>query len=262
MIPAVPGNSSSSFPHLPLASFNVPNINTVDLNSSFFHYSPPSTTPISSSSANPLGFDFQHVSTTQENSGFEFDLHSPSPAPNIPLLSGQNSIQGEHVIYYFEHVRKVEYIFAGNAVTNVTYSLIVQEPRGAVTNAVCALASLHYTRMRVAQGLEAPDSNPEPSTAKYFHDEAYFQLANSKQLRGYYDESDAMAALHLVSFSLLSGGVTDWQLVLGIACDWLAQTGLVNDENPKLTLCNMSAAGQLVVKVTVVSTIKSIWSSR
>jgi len=105
--------------------------------------------------------------------------------------------------------------------------------------------------MRVVQGLEAPDSNPEPSTAKYFHDEAYFQLANAKQLRGYHDESDAIAALHLVSFSVLSGGATDYQPVLGIACDWLAQTGLLNDENPKLTLRNMSEAGQLVVKITV-----------
>jgi hypothetical protein len=111
--------------------------------------------------------------------------------------------------------------------------------------------------MRVVQGLEAPDSNPEPSTAKYFHDEAYFQLANAKQLRGYHDESDAIAALHLVSFSVLSGGATDYQPVLGIACDWLAQTGLLNDENPKLTLRNMSEAGQLVVKITVVSIIYS-----
>lgn len=131
--------------------------------------------------------------------------------------------------------------------------MIVQEPRGAVTNAVCALASLHYTRMRVAHGLEAPETNPEHSAAKYFHDEAYFQLHSAKQVRGSYSECDAIAALHLVWFSQLSGGATDWQPVFAVACDWLAQqTDLLTNDNPKLALQGLPVAGQLIVKLTLV----------
>jgi len=130
--------------------------------------------------------------------------------------------------------------------------MIVEEPRGAVTNAVCALAALHYRRMRIAQGLEAPDPNPEHSMAKFFHDEAYYQLVNAKQLRGHYNESDAIAALHLVSFSLLSGGNTDWRTVLTVALDWLGQTGLAGNENPRLAMFNMSFASRCALKKTMV----------
>jgi hypothetical protein len=39
--------------------------------------------------------------------------------------------------------------------------------------------------------------------------------------------------------------------VLGIALEWLAQTGIIHDENPKLALLNMSFAGQCAVKFTL-----------
>ncbi|KAF8896476.1 fungal-specific transcription factor domain-containing protein [Infundibulicybe gibba] len=246
MLPALPGASSPSFHQLPAASYSDSNLNMLD---SFFPFGPevpPLLSTTTAMTAEPLEFNFAQLGRTQPGE-FEFDLRPPSPAVFHPL-SGQNSIQGDHVMYYFEHVRKVQYIFAGNTFTNVTYSLIVQEPRGAVTNAVCALASLHFTRMRVAQGLEAPDPNPEHSNATYFHDEAYFQLATAKQLRGGYSEGDAIAALHLLSFSQLSGGATDWKPAFAVACDWLAQTGLPTDENPKLVFHNMSATGQLAAK--------------
>ncbi|KAJ7885888.1 fungal-specific transcription factor domain-containing protein, partial [Mycena olivaceomarginata] len=162
-----------------------------------------------------------------------------------------SDLQENHCISYFEHVRKVQYIFAGNTVANFTCSMIMQEPRGAVTNAVCALASLHYTRMRVAHGLEAPEPNSEHSAAKYFHDEAYFQLHNAN-LRGSYSGSDAIAALHLVWFSQLSGGATDWQPVLAVAFDWVRQqTDLLTNDNPKLALQSLPVAGQLIVKLTL-----------
>jgi hypothetical protein len=109
--------------------------------------------------------------------------------------------------------------------------------------------------MRVAHGLEAPDPHPEHSTAQYFHDEAYFQLANAKQVRGSYNESDAIAALHLVWFSQLSSGATNWQPVFAIACDWVAQqTDLLSNDNPKLAMGSLSPAGQLIVKLTLVRT--------
>lgn len=107
--------------------------------------------------------------------------------------------------------------------------------------------------MRVAQGLEAPDPNPEHSNATYFHDEAYFQLDTAKQMRGHYNDSDAIAALHLVAFSQLSGGTTGWQGAFLVMCEWLTQTSLLTDENPALSLRAMSSTAQLLVKATLVS---------
>ncbi|CAK5269651.1 unnamed protein product [Mycena citricolor] len=235
----------SAFYHPPGMSFSDPLLGTasVDFNSGIFGNGyDPSQSPA-------LDFTFGQLGTT----GDEFDINVQPPSPHgMSLFSGHSSLQENHCIYYFEHVRKMQFIFAGNAVTNVTCSMIVEEPRGAVTNAVCALASLHYTRMRVSHGLEAPDPNPEHSTAKYFHDEAYFQLHTAKQTQGAYGESDAIAALHLVWFSQLSGGATDWQPVFAVACDWLAQqTDLLTNDNPRLGLQALSTAGQLIVKLTL-----------
>lgn len=107
--------------------------------------------------------------------------------------------------------------------------------------------------MRVAQGLEPPDPNPEYSTARYFHDEAYLQLVNSKAMRGHYNEADAIAALHLVSFSLFSGGATNWRQVLSVAYEWVAQLGLPADENAQSKLMGMRPIEQMIVKTTMVS---------
>ncbi|PBK85461.1 hypothetical protein ARMGADRAFT_1017886 [Armillaria gallica] len=129
--------------------------------------------------------------------------------------------------------------------------MIVQAPQGAVTNAVCALSSLHFTRMRVAQGLEAPDPNPEHSTAQYFYDEATFQLDSGKQEKSRYAESDVLAALYLLCFSQMAGCTNDWCPMLAIAMEWIAQTGLSTGENPKLVFANMSTSSQLIVKCTM-----------
>jgi len=130
---------------------------------------------------------------------------------------------------------------------------IAQEPRGAVSNAVCALASLHFTRMRVAQGLEAPDPHPEHSNATYFHNEAFFQLETAKQMRGSYSESEAIAALHLISFTQLAGGTKDWQPAFSVISEWLAQTGLLTSDDPVVNLRAMSPIAQLVAKAALVS---------
>lgn len=107
--------------------------------------------------------------------------------------------------------------------------------------------------MRVAQGLEAPDPHPEHSNAAYFHNEAFFQLDAAKQMRGSYSESDAVAALHLVSFTQLAGGTRDWQPAFHVVSEWLGQTGLPASENPVVTLRAMNPTAQLVVKATLVS---------
>ncbi|KAF5337924.1 hypothetical protein D9758_013109 [Tetrapyrgos nigripes] len=250
----VPGASNSGFHQLPAASYSDPNLSGLDLNASYFRYpSPQSSTPLSNLSNDPLDFDLSSLGGSS-HAGFNFDVRPPSPLSTDFGIAGSSSNlsdQENHVMYYFENVRKVHFLFGGNTMTNVTYSLIMQEPRGAVTNAVCALASLHFKRMRVAQGYEAPDPNPEHSAAKYFYDEAFFQVANAKRIRGCYNESDVIAALHLVCFSQLSGGATDWEPVLAMALEWLSQTGLPNDEDPKMTVQNMNTAAQVAVKCTM-----------
>ncbi|KAJ3779988.1 fungal-specific transcription factor domain-containing protein [Lentinula aff. detonsa] len=192
--------------------------------------------------------------TTLPNLGPESNEYDVSAITNFPQHQqngGQNFIQENYVMYYFKNVRSAHFLFAGNTTTNVLYSvswpfelvhhqsrlsdllsqMIVQEPQGTVTNAVCALASLHFTRKRVAKGLEAPDLNPDHSTAKYFYDESYLQLANAQQIRGHYNESHIIAA---------------------IALDWLAQIGLPEKEEPKHSvLSSLSPAAQIAVKGTM-----------
>ena len=51
--------------------------------------------------------------------------------------------------------------------------------------------------------------------------------------------TDAIAALHLTSFSLLSDGWTNWVPALLIAQDWLASTGIVDEDNSRLFVANM-----------------------
>jgi hypothetical protein len=209
-----------------------------------------------------------------ELGNFDFSLTVPftfeSQPQRVASSPGPNAVQQEHVLYYFEHVRKMQFIFAGsNLVTNIIYSvrpsmcglpypltettfltqIILEEPQGAVTNAVCALASLHSSRMQVAQ---FADPNPEHAFAQYFYNEAWTHVANSKQTLGHYTDSDAIAALHLVSYSLLSRGTTDWRYMLEVACEWLNQTGLTVDEEPRYTMSNMSSSRQFAVKATMV----------
>ena len=131
--------------------------------------------------------------------------------------------------------------------------LITQNPKGAVTNAVCALSSLHLAQTKILQGLDSPESSMEQSKATYFRDEAYFQISSSRQLHGSYTESDAIAALHLVSFSQLSRGQFPWQDAFAVLCDWLIQTTLPSAENPCMVYNNMSSFSQYIVKAAIVS---------
>ncbi|KAG7089213.1 hypothetical protein E1B28_010915 [Marasmius oreades] len=175
--------------------------------------------------------------------------------PNIPVLSSQNSIQESHVMNYFDNFRRVPCVMSNHPILNTTFEFIAQDPRSALTNAVCALTNFHDTRSRVAQGLEAPYPNPEHSEAEYFYYEAFSQLVN---IRGSYTETDVFAALHLVCYSQLSGGSTDWQPVLGIAFKWIERLGLLNKGNSEM-LGMMSSAGQLSVKcIMMIDIISSV----
>ncbi|KAG1739188.1 fungal-specific transcription factor domain-containing protein [Suillus paluster] len=169
---------------------------------------------------------------------------------NSPMLSmPDDGLQMEHVFYYFEHIRKLQYAFAGNSVANITYSLVLQHPQGPVANAISALASLHFSLMRTAHGLEAPNPTLENSPAIRFYDNAHQQIYRNKQTM--LSECDANAAIHMLSFSLVSGGVTDWRPMLDIASEWLVRTGITTSDNPRLMMMKMNEASRLALKATM-----------
>lgn len=62
-----------------------------------------------------------------------------------------------------------------------------------MTNAVCALASLHYTSLRVPRPHLA-DREAERATVT-FHENSTRQLAQSLSLHGQYTEADAVSIL-------------------------------------------------------------------
>lgn len=91
----------------------------------------------------------------------------------------------------------------------------------------------------------------ENSQALMFYDSAFAQLHQGRQ--GSLSEADANAALHLLSFSTFSGGMTDWQPMLDIANEWVIRTGITSHENPKLAIMNMNGAARLALKTTMVN---------
>lgn len=130
-----------------------------------------------------------------------------------------------------------------------------ETPRyGAVTNASCALASLHNKSMRVALGLDRPDMGVQFSTALQFYNRSYYQLLETKSIAGGYSELDAIAALQLVSYFLLSGGSGHWVELLDIAREWLSTMGIATHENPRMVLMEMNDVAKLATKLTMVST--------
>ena len=102
-----------------------------------------------------------------------------------------------------------------------------------MTLAICALADLHLKQMRVSQGLEAPNSS-ETSHATYLKNEALFRLETNKTANGFRTDHDAIAALHLLSLSQLSGGGSDWETPFGILCQWLLEKNLHLADDPWL----------------------------
>lgn len=109
--------------------------------------------------------------------------------------------------------------------------------------------------MRVSQGLEALNSSMESSTTTYLRQEAFFKLENNKNTEGTWSDNDAIAALHLVSFSQLSGASIDWELPFNILSQWLMQQSLVqsNSGNPWMAFLALTPLAQILVKATLVS---------
>jgi len=106
------------------------------------------------------GFGPPTSSSSSDHLGFT----DPSVLSPLQMPPKQTNVHAELVMHYFNNVRRVQPFFAGEALTDVTYSAVVEEPRGAVTLAICALADLHLKQMRVSQGLEVVNQNLENSS--------------------------------------------------------------------------------------------------
>ncbi|KAI0768038.1 fungal-specific transcription factor domain-containing protein [Trametes elegans] len=177
-------------------------------------------------------------------------LPMPAPSPPTPAIR-----QEDYIRYYFDHVRELQFVFSGESLASILYPLVQADPNGAVALSLCALAALHHARVRLAQGagpiVDDPDS--ENSPPRQFYDRALYRLMHGPQTNGMgqYADADAVAAVQLVSYVVLGGGTMDWMTPLEYACEWLAQTGIYNEENPKLTLLNMTPAGRFAAKATM-----------
>jgi len=110
--PSVESTASQLY-HQSTASYSDPNVATIDMNSLYPSTSmsfTPALTPPETENFDPFPFT---VPT--------FIIDQPQGIASSP---SQNAVQQEHVLYYFEHVRKMQFIFAGsNLVTNILYSV-------------------------------------------------------------------------------------------------------------------------------------------
>ncbi|KAG2017763.1 hypothetical protein CC2G_007246 [Coprinopsis cinerea AmutBmut pab1-1] len=182
----------------------------------------------------------------------------PSDVMSYPEQSSLQSYGMSHssspmyndlMMHYFNVVSKIQFTFAGNQVSGMTYNVVYQDTRGAPAYAIYALADLHQTQMRISQGLEAPQSN-QASTANYLYQEALFKLKSNRDNGNGWGESDAIAALHLISYSHLSGGSADWQEPFDILCSWLLQSNLsVAGPNSKAIYQSLTGPSQLLVRM-------------
>jgi hypothetical protein len=115
------GASNSTFHQLPAASYSDPNLTGYDLGTPFFQQYSPQTSSLGSE---PHEFDFAGLGIPQNHGDFNFDVRPPSPIQNIHTHSSSSaSTQENHVMYYFENVRKLHFLLGSNAITNVTYSV-------------------------------------------------------------------------------------------------------------------------------------------
>ncbi|TEB27065.1 hypothetical protein FA13DRAFT_974199 [Coprinellus micaceus] len=246
LMPGMSGASNSTFDQLSTTSFNDLNLHSFDQGMTY-PYSPASMYSGSSSSmVDPL-LDPSFNLFGQSSDMLSFQEAQPSMNTYSGL--GQSPMYNDLVMHYFNVTSKLQFVFCGSQLSEITYNTIMQEPRGAVSYAIYALADLHLTQMRISQGLEAPQSG-QASTAHYMYQEALFKLKSNRDNGNGWSESDAIAALHLVSYSHLSGGSADWQEPFDILCAWLLQSNLsLAAENSRTILQSMPVASQLLVKL-------------
>jgi len=145
-----------------------------------------------------------------------------------------------------------------------TPQVVLREAIGAaaLTDALCAIASRQYAKAQRRPSLPTTDASLlEETQSHIFFNQGAFQLDTARR-QGRCTQAEAMAAIHLISYSLAArGGVvaganasvggTEWTPMLELACDWLAQTGMHVDENPRQFIMNMPLPAAYAAKVTM-----------
>ena len=226
-------------------------------------------------SALSYGSDASSISSPSSYSAF---LNTPeipaSITPGLRDLSPFNEQTDAYVQYYFEHVRKLQFVLAGKDLTHTlsfvsasshpifhditekpthTQSQILStDPQGPLEYAICALASLHLSKANAAQGFDASAESPEHMIDRRFYKRGHNLLMTAKASGRPFTEADAVGAVFLISYHNLAGGGTGWIALLEVAYDWFSQTGIHEEQNPKLALMNMTAPQKLAAKATMV----------
>ncbi|KAF5342131.1 hypothetical protein D9611_001430 [Ephemerocybe angulata] len=245
LMSGMPGALNPSFDQLSTNSFNDLNLHPFD-QGLVYPYSPAS---MSSGSSFGMVDPIIDPSFGLFAQGDMLSFQEPQANINTYGGLGQSPMYNDLVTHYFDVTSKLQFVFCGSQLSQITYNTIMQDSRGAPCYAVYALADLHLTQMRISQGLEAPQSG-QASTAHYMYQEALFKLKSNRDNGNGWSESDAIAALHLVSYSHLSGGSADWQEPFEILCAWLLQSNLsLSGENSRNILQSMPIATQLLVKL-------------
>ncbi|EKM58499.1 uncharacterized protein PHACADRAFT_193620 [Phanerochaete carnosa HHB-10118-sp] len=210
------------------------------------------------------------ISSMSSTSSYPPFLHTPEISPSItPGLrdSPFNEQSEPYIQYYFEHMRKLQFVLPGKELTQTLAFILAGEPQGPLEHAICALASLHSSKANAAQhGYDAATATAESSDRaidRRFYNKAYVMLMTAKATGRPYAERDAVAAVYLISYHNLAGGGTGWTALLEVAYDWFAQTGIHEEQNPKLALVNMSPAQKLAAKATMwIDTLASVVFTR
>ena len=132
---------SATQPTTPLSPTSELNISTSHV-SSLQQQSDPAGVASSSSSSVSTSLHLGSSGAGQ----FPSDFHT-FPSQEMAPVGSQTSLEGQYVLHYFEHVRRLQYIFAGNSVTNVTYSVRLR----------CNTRPILTCRTRFAENIMADD---------------------------------------------------------------------------------------------------------
>ncbi|KAI0280746.1 fungal-specific transcription factor domain-containing protein [Russula aff. rugulosa BPL654] len=172
------------------------------------------------------------------------------------------AVKREHLAYYFNHVRGLQFLFTCKTALDAVQAVVLREAisAGALTDALCAIASRQHAKAQRRVSLPADGGLIEETQSHLFFNQGAYQLDAARR-QGRCTQAEAMAAIHLISYSLVvRGGVvaganasvggTEWTPMLELACDWLAQTGMHVDENPRLFIMNMPLPAAYAAKVT------------
>jgi len=245
----------------------------------------PGNAPISAASPSFsetwVSYDISQVMGSSASSGFlgvgEQLALPPENFSNLPGAGGQfqwsmqptgltdqdAAVKREHLAYYFNHVRGLQFLFTCKTALDAVQAVVLREAvgAGALTDALCAIASRQHAKAQRRASLPVDAGLIEETQSHLFFNQGAYQLDAARR-QGRCTQAEAMAAIHLISYSLVvRGGVvaganasvggTEWTPMLELACDWLAQTGMHVDENPRLFMMNMPLPAAYAAKVTM-----------